>query len=216
LREDHAWVEAEYDLDVVPYSRLQFYRLIRGTWRRTSPDLAYLGERMEKETPHLRFVYHGREESIVDLISEEMEQVTVRIVADFDVAEPDQRLTFDFPPSVEAQHALYSEAHFYVPSPSVLGVRADGKPDEELLENLAQSIALYLAVTKSARYQEGEARSIWESEPAPYPQGQSGGRWVMLRASLPGWWIARCRGRHCHSAGMLGCGKLLPQISCCQ
>jgi len=181
LRENQAWVEVEYDLDGVPYRRMQFYRLISGTWRRTSPDLAYLGERMEKETPHLRFVYHEREESIVDLICQEMEQVSVRLLADFDLPDQDQRLTLEFRPSVEAQPAQFSEAHFFVPSPLLLGVRADGRPDEELMENLGQSIGLYLAVAKISLYQEGEPGSSWDPETAPYPQVQSGGSWVMLR-----------------------------------
>ena len=190
LRETHAWVEVEYDLHGIPYHRLQFYRLISGTWRRTSPDLTYLGERMVKETPHLRFVYHKREESIVDLLSEEMEQVYVRLVADFGLPEQGQHLTFEFRPSVEAQTALYAEAHFFVPSPLLLGVRADGKPDEELLGNLVQSLGLYLAIGKSALYQEGDPGGSWESESAPFPQEQSGGRWVMLRG-IVAWAVDR-------------------------
>ena len=190
LRESHAWVEVEYDLDGAPYRRWQFYRLISGTWRRTSPDLDFLGERMEKETRHLRFVYHGREADVIDLIGEEMQRATERLLADFGLSEQDQLLTFEFLPSVEAQPASYSDAHFFVPSPLLLGVRADGRPDEELLENLTQSTGLYLALVKSTLYQEGDAGTNLESESPTLPAGQSGSSWVMLRG-IVAWAVDR-------------------------
>ncbi|HUW10577.1 MAG TPA: hypothetical protein VM537_12670, partial [Anaerolineae bacterium] len=190
LRESHAWVAVEYDLDGAPYRRWQFYRLISGTWRRTSPDLDFLGERMEKETRHLRFVYHGREADVIDLIGEEMQRATERLLAAFGLSEQDQLLTFEFLPSVEAQPASYSDAHFFVPSPLLLGVRADGRPDEELLENLTQSTGLYLALVKSTLYQEGDAGTNLESESPTLPAGQSGSSWVMLRG-IVAWAVDR-------------------------
>ena len=165
LDEDSAWVEVEYELEGVPYRRVQFYRLTAGHWRHTAPDVRYWGERKESETTHVRFIYRQREEEIVQSVRDEVERFYQQVADDFGLSTFGHHLTFEFQPVNEARPALYSQGYFLVPSPLLLGVRADGQPDGELLASLAHSVALYLAIEKSGLY---------VRQPGP------GSNWVLL------------------------------------
>ncbi|MDH7485155.1 MAG: hypothetical protein QHJ81_02630 [Anaerolineae bacterium] len=165
LAGDSAWVEVEYELEGVPYRRVQFYRLTAGHWRRTAPDERYWGERREAETTHVRFIYRQREEEIIQSVREEAERFYQQACADFGLPVYGQQVTFEFQPVAKTSPALTSRGYFFVPSPLLLGVRADGQPDGELLAGLAHSIALHLAVEKSGFYVQ---------QPGP------GGNWVLL------------------------------------
>jgi len=89
-----------------------------------------------------------------------------QMIVDFAVGGLDQPITFELQPVTEAGAAVYSEARILVPSPILLGVRADGTADEKLLSSLSQSIALLLAIERSGLYLR---------EPGP------GSSWVMMK-----------------------------------
>jgi len=166
LRDDRAWVEVRYGLQGVPYRRVQFYRLTDGHWRRTAPDERFWGARREIETEHLRLVVYKSEEEIVRPVVDALELLFQQMLEDFALDDLASRVTFEFRPAAEAGPAMYSEAHFLVPSPLLLGVRSDDRPDPDLLSSLAQSACLYLAIEKSGLY---------IREPGP------GSSWLMLK-----------------------------------
>jgi hypothetical protein len=166
LRDDRAWVEVQYTLDGVPYRKAQFYRLLDGHWRHTAPDARFWGERREIDTPHLHFVTNEREEPIVRPVAEGLEMLFEQVRSDFVLQDMTRQVIFEFQPVAEAGPALYSEAHFVVPSPLLLGVRCDGHLDTDLLASLAQSVGLFLAIEKSGLY---------VREPGP------GSSWAMLK-----------------------------------
>jgi hypothetical protein len=162
LRDDLAWVEVEYSWREAMHRRVQFYRLTGGHWRRTSPDVRYWGGREESATQSVRYVYHEREEEIIASVSDQVEQLFQQAQRDFGLSPPVPQITFEFRPVAESMPALYSQGHFLVPSPLLLGVRADGAADADLLASLGRSVVLYLAMERSGLYvREAGPGSSW-------------------------------------------------------
>ncbi len=148
LLNDVAWATVGYEQDGIRYQRMQFYHLINGQWRRTAPDPVFWGEEKSLETRNLRFVYHARDEALVQKLSQWAEEIYSRAALEFNVgASP--HLTFYIDPEPRPDSPLITEGEFHLASPELTGMRQDGELPIALSQKTAYNIILRLALEKS-------------------------------------------------------------------
>lgn len=162
LLEDRAWVEVAFTREGVPYRRMQFYRLADGRWRRTLPDPRFWGEARNRKTNHFLFIYHEREEGIINALAPWAEEAYRRILSDFLAPAWNGTIIVEFRTEEASRSIDLVNFRFALPSPFLLGYRADGKPDSLLRSSLAYDLALVGTVNRTGLFsRQARLRNNW-------------------------------------------------------
>ncbi len=162
LLEDRAWAEVAFTRNGVPYRRMQFYRLSEGRWRRTLPDPRFWGEVRNRKTTHFLFIYHEREEGIINALAPWAEETYRRILSDFQAPAWNGAIIIEFRTEEAGRAIDLVNFRFALPSPFLLGYRADGRLDGLLRSSIAYDLALVGAVSRTGLFsRQARYRNNW-------------------------------------------------------
>ena len=161
LLEDRAWAEVAFTRDGEAYSRMQFYRLVEGRWRRTLPDVRFWGEARTLQTGHLLFMYHEREESIVSALAPWAEVAYNQIIRDFGTQPWSTPIVIEFNAAEDGRTTDTRSGRFGLPSPFLTGYNDDGRPDDTLRYSVAYDLALLSAVNRAGLTRRSQTDVSW-------------------------------------------------------
>ena len=161
LLEDRAWVEVAFTRAGEPYRRMQFYRLVEGRWRRTLPDVRFWGEARTRKTGHLLFLYHEREENLVNALAMWAEVAYSQILRDLGAQPWPTPIVLEFRTEEDGRTIDMRAGRFGLPSPFLSGYRADERLDDTLRYAVAYNLALASAVSRAGLTQRLRMDTSW-------------------------------------------------------
>lgn len=162
---------------VSPYRETRFYRETATGWRQATPERAFWGPRLYRETAHLRFEYFARDtESVAPLIAE-MEALYVVIHTRLGLPLPStaQKLTIEIIPSRLAGRGIYHD-RLQVSSPFMAQVPSEFSATTFLAHQMVSGL-LTSAISGSAT---GRTMGVVGEEPFAF-------RWRTMRRGLRSW-----------------------------
>ncbi|MCC7352475.1 MAG: hypothetical protein IT330_01865, partial [Anaerolineae bacterium] len=161
LLEDRAWAEVAFTRAGEPYRRMQFYRLVEGLWRRTLPDARFWGEARTRKTSHLLFIYHEREENLVNALAMWAEVAYSQILRDLGAQPWPTPIVLEFRTEEDGRTIDIRGGRFGLPSPFLSGYREDGHLDDTLRYSVAYNLALASAVSRAGLTQRSRTDTSW-------------------------------------------------------
>ena len=142
---DKATVTLREELDGIAYDVLWFYEYRdEAGWLHVPPRTDYWGASQEKATTAADFVYHERDAALVELLSLRINgwwETGCRMTNCTDKpTRPEIRIEPD--PLTRLRYAPYDDDTITIPSPAISRERADGSIEPDLLQGLAELLAV--------------------------------------------------------------------------